>query len=95
MWESEFYMGCQKSLKKCVRTKGCPLPTWLLPTFVFFYFSANTKPLPCPDAKMLHMRRGAPLISDILEDRGWVNEKLEEEVLKIESVIFLGKIDVF
>ena len=43
---------------------------------------------------MLHMRRGAPLISDILEDRGWVNEKLEE-VLKIESVIFLGKIDVF
>ena len=44
---------------------------------------------------MLHMRRGAPLISDILEDRGWVNEKLEEEVLKIESVIFLGKIDVF
>ena len=43
---------------------------------------------------MLHMRRGASLISDILEDRGWVNEKLEEEVLKIESVIFLGKIDV-
>ena len=90
-----FYMGRQKSLKKCVRTKGCPLPTLLLLTFVFFYFSENTRPLPCPDTKMLHMRRGAPLISDILEDHGWVNEKLEVEVLKIESVIFSGKIDVF
>ena len=58
-------------------------------TLSFFLFQKI--PLPCPDAP--HEER---LTFDILEDRGWVNEKLEEtEVLKIESVIFLGKIDVF